>query len=305
MVAHKQGDEKALAFKALFKAVLLIATRYAPCLKNAVFLHLKKHCDCGTRSPAARRSSAPSAAGAGGDAAAPSVSRPAPGAAMLCRFASAGRSSAKLVAPLGCLVPRQKHTLPDLPYDYAALEPHINAEIMQLHHSKHHAAYVNNLNVAEEKYKEALAKGDVTTQVSLQPALKFNGGGHINHTIFWTNLSPNGGGEPKGELMEAIKRDFGSFANFKEKLTALSVGVQGSGWGWLGYNKEQGRLQIAACANQDPLQGTTGLIPLLGIDVWEHAYYLQYKNVRPDYLKAIWNVINWENVSSRYAACKK
>uniref|UniRef100_B5G0D2 Superoxide dismutase [Mn], mitochondrial n=1 Tax=Taeniopygia guttata TaxID=59729 RepID=B5G0D2_TAEGU len=112
---------------------------------------------------------------------------------MLRRFAAASRSSAKLVAPLGCLVSRQKHTLPDLPYDYGALEPHINAEIMQLHHSKHHATYVNNLNVAEEKYKEALAKGDVTTQVSLQPALKFNGGGHINHTIFWTNLSPNGG----------------------------------------------------------------------------------------------------------------
>ncbi|XP_009464621.1 PREDICTED: superoxide dismutase [Mn], mitochondrial [Nipponia nippon] len=220
-----------------------------------------------------------------------------------CFFSS--RSGAKLIAPLGCLVSRQKHTLPDLPYDYGALEPHISAEIMQLHHSKHHATYVNNLNVAEEKYKEALAKGDVTAQVSLQPAVKFNGGGHINHTIFWTNLSPTGGGEPKGELMEAIKRDFGSFANFKEKLTAVSVGVQGSGWGWLGYNKEQGRLQIAACANQDPLQGTTGLIPLLGIDVWEHAYYLQYKNVRPDYLKAIWNVINWENVSSRYATCKK
>uniref|UniRef100_A0A8C3BC90 Superoxide dismutase [Mn], mitochondrial n=3 Tax=Anatinae TaxID=2068716 RepID=A0A8C3BC90_CAIMO len=180
-------------------------------------------------------------------------------AAGFCPFCTP-RSGAKLVAPLGCLVPRQKHTLPDLPYDYGALEPHINAEIMQLHHSKHHAAYVNNLNVAEEKYKEALAKGDVTAQVSLQPALKFNGGGHINHTIFWTNLSPNGGGEPKGELMEAIKRDFGSFANFKEKLTAVSVGVQGSGWGWLGYNKEQGRLQIAACANQDPLQGTTGQV---------------------------------------------
>uniref|UniRef100_A0A7N4PQ60 Superoxide dismutase n=1 Tax=Sarcophilus harrisii TaxID=9305 RepID=A0A7N4PQ60_SARHA len=147
--------------------------------------------------------------------------------------------------------------------------------------------------------------GDVTAQVALQPALRFNGGGHINHTIFWTNLSPNGGGEPKGELMEAIKRDFGSFEKFKEKLTAVSVGVQGSGWGWLGFNKEQGRLKIASCSNQDPLQGTTGLIPLLGIDVWEHAYYLQYKNVRPDYLKAIWNVINWENVSERYSACKK
>ncbi|XP_036727501.1 superoxide dismutase [Mn], mitochondrial isoform X2 [Balaenoptera musculus] len=176
---------------------------------------------------------------------------------------------------------------------------------MQLHHSKHHAAYVNNLNIAEEKYRDALEKGDVTAQVALQPAIKFNGGGHINHSIFWTNLSPNGGGEPEGELLEAIKRDFGSFKNFKEKLTAVSVGVQGSGWGWLGFSKEQGRLQIAACSNQDPLQGTTGLIPLLGIDVWEHAYYLQYKNVRPDYLKAIWNVISWENVTARYMAGKK
>ncbi|CAH7309020.1 superoxide dismutase [Mn], mitochondrial [Phodopus roborovskii] len=225
---------------------------------------------------------------------------------MLCRAAcSAGRRLAPAAGAAGAAGSRHKHSLPDLPYDYGALEPHINAHIMQLHHSKHHAAYVNNLNATEEKYREALAKGDVTTQVALQPALKFNGGGHINHSIFWTNLSPNGGGEPKGELLEAIKRDFGSFEKFKEKLTAVSVGVQGSGWGWLGFNKEQGRLQIAACSNQDPLQGTTGLIPLLGIDVWEHAYYLQYKNVRPDYLKAIWNVINWENVTERYAACKK
>ncbi|KAK7809427.1 hypothetical protein U0070_015023 [Myodes glareolus] len=272
---------------------------------------------------------------------------------MLCRaVCSAGRRLAPAASAAGS---RHKHSLPDLPYDYGALEPHINAQIMQLHHSKHHATYVNNLNATEEKYHEALAKdggrfrcrrvpplvctnilyypgkrsisrkyllhltvlspylspvllaniGDVTTQVALQPALKFNGGGHINHSIFWTNLSPNGGGEPKGELLEAIKRDFGSFQKFKEKLTAVSVGVQGSGWGWLGFNKEQGRLQIAACSNQDPLQGTTGLVPLLGIDVWEHAYYLQYKNVRPDYLKAIWNVINWENVAERYTACKK
>uniref|UniRef100_A0AAA9U061 superoxide dismutase n=1 Tax=Bos taurus TaxID=9913 RepID=A0AAA9U061_BOVIN len=183
---------------------------------------------------------------------------------MLSRAACS--TSRRLVPALSVLGSRQKHSLPDLPYDYGALEPHINAQIMQLHHSKHHAAYVNNLNVAEEKYREALEKG---------------------------------------ELLEAIKRDFGSFAKFKEKLTAVSVGVQGSGWGWLGFNKEQGRLQIAACSNQDPLQGTTGLIPLLGIDVWEHAYYLQYKNVRPDYLKAIWNVINWENVTARYTACSK
>nr|KAF6363694.1 superoxide dismutase 2 [Pipistrellus kuhlii] len=193
---------------------------------------------------------------------------------MLCRAACS--ASRELVPALGALGCRRKHTLPDLPYDYGALEPHVSGQIMQLHHSKHHAAYVNNLNATEEKYQEALAKGDVTAQVALQPALKFNGGGHINHSIFWTNLSPNGGGEPKGELLEAIKRDFGSFAAFKEKLTAVSAGVQGS-----------------------------GLIPLLGIDVWEHAYYLQYKNVRPDYLKAIWNIINWENVAERYKACKK
>ncbi|XP_025029812.1 superoxide dismutase [Mn], mitochondrial isoform X1 [Python bivittatus] len=195
---------------------------------------------------------------------------------MLCRLgvAASRRNGTALITSLGCLASRKKHTLPDLPYDYGALQPHINAEIMQLHHSKHHATYVNNLNIAEEKYKEALAKGDVTAQVSLQPALKFNGGGHINHTIFWTNLSPNGGGEPKGELLEAIKRDFGSFANFKEKLTAVSVGVQGSGWGWLGFNKESDRLQIAACPNQDPLQGTTASqeVSAVGSLVLGHLY---------------------------------
>ncbi|XP_003971923.1 superoxide dismutase [Mn], mitochondrial isoform X2 [Takifugu rubripes] len=224
----------------------------------------------------------------------------------LCRVGQIHRCAASLsqaVRQVGAS--RHKHTLPDLTYDYGALEPHISAEIMQLHHSKHHATYVNNLNVTEEKYQEALAKRDVTAQVALQPALRFNGGGHINHTIFWTNLSPNGGGEPQGELMEAIKRDFGSFQKMKEKMSAATVAVQGSGWGWLGYSKETGRLCIAACGNQDPLQGTTGLIPLLGIDVWEHAYYLQYKNVRPDYVKAIWNVINWENVSERLQTAKK
>ncbi|XP_061561107.1 superoxide dismutase [Mn], mitochondrial [Phycodurus eques] len=225
---------------------------------------------------------------------------------MLCRVGQIRRCAASLSqAVQQVAVRRQKHTLPDLTYDYGALEPHINAEIMQLHHSKHHATYVNNLNVTEEKYKEALAKGDVTAQVTFQPALKFNGGGHINHSIFWTNLSPNGGGEPQGELMEAIEQDFGSFQSMKERMSAATVAVQGSGWGWLGYDKQSGRLCIAACANQDPLQGTTGLFPLLGIDVWEHAYYLQYKNVRPDYVKAIWNVINWENVNERLQTAKK
>ncbi|XP_049775346.1 superoxide dismutase [Mn], mitochondrial [Schistocerca cancellata] len=198
---------------------------------------------------------------------------------------------------------REKHSLPDLPYDYNALEPVISAEIMKLHHSKHHATYVNNLNVAEEKLQEAKAKNDISTIISLAPALKFNGGGHINHTIFWQNLSPCGG-SAEGELLEAIKRDFGSLENMKAKLSAAAVGVQGSGWGWLGYNKETQRLQLAACANQDPLQATTGLIPLFGIDVWEHAYYLQYKNVRADYVKAIFDVVNWKDVSERYAKAK-
>ncbi|XP_023726171.1 superoxide dismutase [Mn], mitochondrial [Cryptotermes secundus] len=197
----------------------------------------------------------------------------------------------------------QKHTLPDLPYDYNALEPIISAEIMKLHHSKHHAAYVNNLNIAEEKLKEAQAKNCVSTIISLGPALKFNGGGHINHTIFWQNLSPTGG-SPSSELEEAIKKDFGSLDNLKAQLSAVSVGVQGSGWGWLGYNKQTKRLQLASCANQDPLEATTGLVPLFGIDVWEHAYYLQYKNVRPDYVKAIFDVVNWKDVSERFAKAK-
>ncbi|XP_028171057.1 superoxide dismutase [Mn], mitochondrial [Ostrinia nubilalis] len=194
---------------------------------------------------------------------------------------------------------RQKHCLPNLPYEYNALEPVISREIMNLHHSKHHATYVNNLNVAEEKLAQAQAKGDIETVINLAPALRFNGGGHINHTIFWQNLSPNGG-KPSDELTKAIEKDFGSWENMKNQLAAASVGVQGSGWGWLGYNKQMKKLMIATCQNQDPLQATTGLIPLFGIDVWEHAYYLQYKNVRADYVKAIFDIANWKDVSCRY-----
>ena len=175
------------------------------------------------------------------------------------------------IPSLQALSVRQAHTLPDLPYDYNALEPVISAEIMQLHHSKHHATYVNNLNVAEEKLANAVAKNDVSTVIGLHGALKFNGGGHLNHSIFWQvncmhttnsetlcliispflqNLCPGGSGDPSGPLAEAIKRDFGSFESMKEKLSASTVAVQGSGWGWLGYNKASGKLQIAACANQ-------------------------------------------------------
>ncbi|XP_005104703.1 superoxide dismutase [Mn], mitochondrial [Aplysia californica] len=207
-------------------------------------------------------------------------------------------------ASLGAATSRLKHTLPDLNYDFNALEPYISADIMKLHYEKHHNTYVNNLNATEEKLAEAVQKGDVGAIIALQPALKFNGGGHINHSIFWENLSPKGGGEPTGDLMDAIKSDFGSFERMKGELVASSVGIQGSGWGWLGYNPVTGRLRIATCANQDPLQSTTGLVPLFGIDVWEHAYYLQYKNVRPDYVSAIFNVANWNDVSSRLATAR-
>jgi Fe-Mn family superoxide dismutase len=197
------------------------------------------------------------------------------------------------------------YTLPDMPYDYSALEPFISAEIMKIHHTKHHQTYVNNLNAALDQYGDAQAKGDITKQIALQGAIKFNGGGHINHSIFWTNLaSPKsgGGGEPTGELAAAINAQFGSFANFQTKFATAAAAVQGSGWGWLGYNRDFRRVEIATCANQDPL---TALTPLLGIDVWEHAYYLQYKNVRPDYLKAVWNVINWKDVTRRFEAARK
>ncbi|PAV74387.1 hypothetical protein WR25_07941 isoform B [Diploscapter pachys] len=155
---------------------------------------------------------------------------------------------------------------------------------MQLHHQKHHATYVNNLNTLEEKLAEAVSKGNVKEQITLGPGLRFNGGGHINHAIFWTNLAKDGG-EPSAELMAAIKKDFGSLEKMQETMSASTVAVQGSGWGWLGYCPKSKSLRIATCPNQDPLEPTTGLVPLFGIDVWEHAYYLQYKNVRPDYVK--------------------
>ncbi|CAH0589177.1 unnamed protein product [Chrysodeixis includens] len=153
---------------------------------------------------------------------------------------------------------RQKHTLPELPYEYSALEPVVSREIMSLHHSKHHATYINNLNAAEEKLAQAQSKGDISTIISLAPGLRFNGGGHINHTIFWQNLSPNGG-KPSAKLTQAVEKDFGSWENMKNQLAASSVAVQGSGWGWLGYNKQTKKLQIATCQNQDPLQATTGM----------------------------------------------
>lgn len=198
------------------------------------------------------------------------------------------------------------HEQPELPYDFNALEPVISAEIMELHYTKHHAGYVKKLNSALEQYFEANQKWDLERMIALQNAINFNGGGHINHSIFWTNLAPEGnggGGEPTGELAISINKEFGSFEKFVEVFNAKTAAVQGSGWGWLGYNKEKGEVEIATCQNQDPLS-TKGLVPLLGVDVWEHAYYLQYKNLRPDYLKNIWRIVNWNNVTERFEQAK-
>lgn len=198
------------------------------------------------------------------------------------------------------------YQLPPLPYDFGALEPAISGEIMNLHYTKHHQAYVTNLNKALEQYAEAQQKNDLATMTSLLAAIKFNGGGNINHTIFWTNLSPKdkeGGVPPEGALAQAIQQEFGSLQSLIDQLSAKSVAIQGSGWGWLGYDKSLNRLALATCDNQDPLI-TKGLVPLLGIDVWEHSYYLQYKNVRPDYVKALWSVINWKNVAERFEKAK-
>ncbi len=197
---------------------------------------------------------------------------------------------------------KHPYALPDLPYDFNALEPVISAEIMQLHYTKHHQGYVTNLNAALDKYAEAEAKQDAAAMIALQPAIRFNGGGHINHSIFWTLLAPPHGApqEPKGALAEKIKKDFGSFDNFKEKFSAMAIAIQGSGWGWLGYHKGLNRLELSVCANQDPLS-TQGLIPILGIGVWEHAYYLQYKNVRADYVKACWQIFHWKAIEERFS----
>jgi Fe-Mn family superoxide dismutase len=219
-----------------------------------------------------------------------------------------GAAASRALATLGAAPASFK--LPDLPYDFGALEPALSGEIMRLHHGKHHAAYVANLNASLEKYRAAELAGDVAAMIALQQAIRFNGGGHVNHAIFWQNLAPRaagGGVEPAAasELGAAVAARFGSTAALKAAMSAAGAGVQGSGWAWLGLNKAAGnRLEVLALPNQDPLS-TAGLVPLLGIDVWEHAYYLQYKNVRPDYLKAIWDVVNWADVAKRYAAAVK
>lgn len=201
------------------------------------------------------------------------------------------------------------YQLPDLPYDFNSLEPHIDERTMRIHHGKHHNTYVTNLNAALEGHPDLAAKSieDLLRDIdnvpeSIRTAVRNNGGGHANHSLFWQIMSPNGGGEPSGELAEAINKKWGSFDKFKEEFSQAAAGRFGSGWAWLVVD-ENGELQVYSTANQDSpyMQGHT---PILGLDVWEHAYYLNYQNRRPDYIAAWWNVVNWEEVARRYAEAR-
>ena len=200
-------------------------------------------------------------------------------------------------------------SLPQLPYEYDALEPHIDKETMNIHHTKHHNTYVTNLNAALEgqsalasKSLEALLADIESVPENIRTAVRNNGGGHANHSLFWEILSPNGGGNPEGELAEAIDAKFGSFESFKEEFAKAATTRFGSGWAWLAVNKN-GELELFSTANQDsPLM--EGKTPILGLDVWEHAYYLNYQNRRPEYINAFWNVVNWYEVAKRYSAAK-
>ncbi|MEK3975437.1 superoxide dismutase [Psychrobacillus sp. FSL K6-2684] len=200
------------------------------------------------------------------------------------------------------------YELPQLPYAYDALEPHIDKETMNIHHTKHHNTYVTNLNNAvagkadlENKSVEELIANIDALPEDIKTAVRNNGGGHANHSLFWQLLSPNGGGTPTGELAQAIDAKFGSFDAFKEEFAKAATTRFGSGWAWLSV--ANGELEISSTANQDSpiMEGKT---PLLGLDVWEHAYYLNYQNRRPDYISSFWNVVNWDEVSKRYSAAK-
>ncbi|HIZ70663.1 MAG TPA: superoxide dismutase [Candidatus Atopostipes pullistercoris] len=200
------------------------------------------------------------------------------------------------------------YKLPDLPYAYDALEPYIDEETMKLHHDKHHNAYVEKTNKALEGHDDLqnLSIEELVTKLDEVPedirtTVRNNGGGHVNHSLFWEVLSPNGGGEPTGELADAINESFGSFDDFKSELETAATGQFGSGWGWLVV--DNGNLKVTSTPNQDsPLM--EGQTPIFGIDVWEHAYYLNYQNVRADYVKAVWNIVNWDEVAKRYKEAK-
>jgi Fe-Mn family superoxide dismutase len=209
------------------------------------------------------------------------------------------------------MVNMAQYELPKLPYAYDALEPHIDAKTMEIHHTKHHQTYTTKLNDALGKCSSDIQNKDIIdilgdlSQVpdDLREAINFNGGGFDNHRLFWNNMKPNGGGEPGGAVADAINASFGSFADFKEKFSSTTTVIQGSGWGWLVYNPSSSKVEYVAMSNQDSPR-TKGLVPLLGLDVWEHAYYLKYQNKRPDYVSAWWNVVNWDEVDNRLSKAK-
>ena len=226
-----------------------------------------------------------------------------------------------------------KYTLPEMPYAYDALEPHIDARTMEIHHTKHHQKYTDTFNATLAKVQESdhplkmnkanaekggydeveipsldyllqhLSQAYPNDQDPEYRALNFNGGGYDNHKLFWTSMKPNGGGEPGGALADAINASFGSFADFKEQFSSKTAPIQGSGWGWLVYNPSSSKVEYKAMSNQTSPR-TEGLVPLLGLDVWEHAYYLKYQNKRPDYIAAWWNVVNWDEVDNRLSKAK-
>ncbi len=202
------------------------------------------------------------------------------------------------------------YSLPDLPYDYSALEPHIDAQTMEIHHSKHHKTYVDKLNAAiegsglDEKYADVddlLRNIDEITDETTKKMVRNHGGGHSNHTIFWRIMGPDGGGDPTGDIADALNDAFGSFKEFRDKFTTTATNHFGSGWAWLVSN--DGNLDVIGCANQDsPLMD--GYFPIFGIDVWEHAYYLRYQNKRPEYIEAWWNTLNWDAINERFSSAK-
>ncbi len=195
------------------------------------------------------------------------------------------------------------YTLPDLDYDYGALAPHISPEIMELHHTKHHAAYVAGANTALDKMAEAREKGDFASIPKLEKDLAFHLGGHVNHSVFWKNMSPDGGGRPDGEVAAAIDEFFGSFAGFQGQFEAAANSLQGSGWALLVWDPMGQRLNINQLYDQQN-SVPVGQLPVLQLDMWEHAFYLQYKNVKGDYVKAWWNVVNWTDVATRLAKAR-
>lgn len=200
----------------------------------------------------------------------------------------------------------QKYVLPELYYDYSALEPFIAGEIMELHHDKHHAGYVSGANAALEALEEARKAGNAEDKIAtISKNLAFNLGGHINHSLFWKNLAPKQDGRPEGELAAAIDEGFGSFEQFQKEFNAAATSIQGSGWAVLAWDMLSQRLVIQQVTNGHQDNHALTLIPLLLLDMWEHAFYLQYKNVKGDYVKAFWNVVNWEEVQKRFADASK